>query len=295
MIHSKKDKIANRIITVVLLFVSLTMVIPILNILATSLSDPGRVSEISGLSIIPKGLSLLNFKVLFSNDNIVKSVFNSFLITAVGTMINLLLTSMAAYTLTRKDLIGKKLLMSLLIIIMVFEPGLIPEYLVVKELNLIDSYLSVILFKAVNVYYLIILMRFFEEVPESLIEAAKIDGAKHMTILYKVMFPLVKPALATIGLFYSVFHWNEYFRASIYLNSQSKWPLQVILRQFVVLDDTSAMIGADKLLSYSDTAQLDYNALQAGTIIIAMIPVLLLYPLILKYYTKGTMDGSIKG
>jgi putative aldouronate transport system permease protein len=184
--------------------------------------------------------------------------------------------------------------MTILIIVMVFEPGLIPEYLVIKKVGLIDTYLSVILYKAVNVYYLIILMRFFEEVPKSIIEAAKIDGAGHTTILFRMLLPLSKPAIATIGLFYAVFHWNEYFRASIYLNNSSKWPLQLVLRQFVVLDDTATMIGANSLLSFDKSAQLSYDALQAGTIVIAMIPVLLLYPIILKYYTKGTMEGGVK-
>ncbi len=282
------------LIIVGLFIVTVAMLIPILNILALSLSDPGRANEVKGMTIIPKGFSLINYRVLLSNPSVLKSIFNSIFITISATVINILFTSILAYVLTRKGLIGRKLLIIMLIVVMVFEPGLVPEYLLIKKLGLIDSYLSVILYKAINVYYLIILMRFFEEVPESLIEAAKIDGASHITILIKIILPLAKPAIATIGLFYTVFHWNEYFRASIYLNSTSKWPLQVVLRQFVVLDDTTSMIGADKLLSFSDAAQLNYNALQAGTIIIAMIPVLLLYPLILKYFTKGTFDGGVK-
>ena len=289
-----KIKIDQLIIYSVLFLITLTMLVPILNIFALSFTAPDRVSEVNGFTIWPKGFSLINYRVLLNNAMILKSLFNSMLITIIGTAISLVSTAMAAYTLTRENLIGRKFLMAILIIVMVFEPGLIPEYLVVKEIGLIDSYWSVILFKAVNVYYLIILMRFFEEVPKSLIEAARIDGAGHLAVLFKVLLPLLKPAMATIGLFYAVFRWNEYFRASIYLNSSSKWPLQVILRQFVVLDDTATMLGANNLLSYNEAAQLNFEALQAGTIVIALIPVLLLYPLILKYFTKGTMDGSIK-
>lgn len=289
-----KDKLFHISICILLFIITLTMLIPILKILALSLSAPDRVSEVKGLTILPKGFSLINYKALLSNPKILRSVFNSLFITIAGTAINLLLTAMAAYVLTRPTLAGKKFFMAILIIVMVFEPGLIPEYLVVKKLHLIDNYWSVILYKAVNVYYLIILMRFFEEIPKPLIEAAEVDGAGHMTILFRILLPLAKPAMATIGLFYAVFHWNEYFRASIYLNSADKWPLQVVLRQFVVLDDTATMLGANNLLSYSEAAQLSREALQAGTIIIAMIPVLLLYPLILKYYTKGTMDGGVK-
>lgn len=289
-----KIKIDQLIIYGLLFLITLTMLVPILNIFALSFTDPDRVAEVKGFTIWPKGFSLINYQVLLNNAMILKSLFNSMLITIIGTAISLVSTAMAAYTLTRENLVGRKFLMTILIIVMVFEPGLIPEYLVIKEIGLIDSYWSVILFKAVNVYYLIILMRFFEEVPKSLIEAARIDGAGHLAVLFKVLLPVLKPAMATIGLFYAVFRWNEYFRASIYLNSSSKWPLQVILRQFVVLDDTATMLGANNLLSYNEAAQLNFEALQAGTIVIALVPVLLLYPLILKYFTKGTMDGSIK-
>ena len=289
-----KIKIDQLIIYGLLFLITLTMLVPILNIFALSFSAPDRVAEVKGFTIWPKGFSLINYQVLLNNAMILKSLFNSMLITIIGTAISLVSTAMAAYTLTRENLVGRKFLMTILIIVMVFEPGLIPEYLVIKEIGLIDSYWSVILFKAVNVYYLIILMRFFAEVPKSLIEAARIDGAGHLAILFKVLLPVLKPAMATIGLFYAVFRWNEYFRASIYLNSSSKWPLQVILRQFVVLDDTATMLGANNLLSYNEAAQLNFEALQAGTIVIALVPVLLLYPLILKYFTKGTMDGSIK-
>ncbi len=289
-----KIKIDQLIIYGLLFLITLTMLVPILNIFALSFTAPDRVAEVKGFTIWPKGFSLINYQVLLNNAMILKSLFNSMLITIIGTAISLVSTAMAAYTLTRENLVGRKFLMTILIIVMVFEPGLIPEYLVIKEIGLIDSYWSVILFKAVNVYYLIILMRFFEEVPKSLIEAARIDGAGHLAVLFKVLLPVLKPAMATIGLFYAVFRWNEYFRASIYLNSSSKWPLQVILRQFVVLDDTATMLGANNLLSYNEAAQLNFEALQAGTIVIALVPVLLLYPLILKYFTKGTMDGSIK-
>lgn len=289
-----KIKIDQLIIYGLLFLITLTMLVPILNIFALSFTAPDRVAEVKGFTIWPKGFSLINYQVLLNNAMILKSLFNSMLITIIGTAISLVSTAMAAYALTRENLVGRKFLMTILIIVMVFEPGLIPEYLVIKEIGLIDSYWSVILFKAVNVYYLIILMRFFEEVPKSLIEAARIDGAGHLAVLFKVLLPVLKPAMATIGLFYAVFRWNEYFRASIYLNSSSKWPLQVILRQFVVLDDTATMLGANNLLSYNEAAQLNFEALQAGTIVIALVPVLLLYPLILKYFTKGTMDGSIK-
>ncbi len=288
------DRVFRTCIGIFLLAVAAIILVPVLNLLALSLTDPRRVSELSGLDVFPKGFSLIVYKVLAANPFFMKSILNSVFITVAGTLINLVATSMAAYALTRPNLPLKRVLMLLVIVIMVFEPGIVPEYLVVKKVGLMNSMWAVILYKSVNVYYLILLMRFFEEVPQSFIEAARVDGAGHWTILSRIMLPLSKSALATLGLFYGVMHWNEYFRASIYLNDPVKYPLQLILRQFVVLDDTAALVGAGTLYSYDEAARLSYAALRAGTIIVSIIPVLMLYPLILKYYTRGVMEGGVK-
>jgi putative aldouronate transport system permease protein len=291
---SPKDTLYRAVIGLFLVAASVIVLVPILNLLALSLSDSGRVSEVTGLTILPKGFSLVNYRVLAANPLFVKSIVNAVYITLVGTAINLVVTSMAAFALTRNTLPGRRWFMLLVIVIMVLEPGLIPEYLVIKKIGLMNSLWAVILYKTVNVYYLIILMRFFEEVPQSLIEAARVDGAGYGTIFAKIMIPLAMPALATLGLFYGVFHWNEYFRASIYLSDPDKYPLQLILRQFVVLDDTASLIGSGALFSYDEAARLNYGALKASTIIVAMLPVLIVYPLILRYYTKGVMEGGVK-
>jgi putative aldouronate transport system permease protein len=281
-------------IVLFLLIVSLVVLVPLLNLLALSLSSPARVSEVKGLTIFPKGFSLVNYRVLIANPFFMRSILNSIYITVVGTALNLLVTSMAAFALTRPKLPFKRFFQILIVVVMIFEPGLVPEYLVVKKIGLMNSLWAVILYKTVNVYYLIIMMRYFEEIPVSLIEAAQVDGASYWTILRKVILPLSKPALATLGLFYGVYHWNEYFRASIYLNDPNKYPLQLILRQFVVLDDTASLIGSGTLFSYDEAARLNYGALQASTIIVAMLPVLIIYPLILKYYARGVMEGGVK-
>lgn len=289
-----KDRFFRALIALVLLGICAVVLVPILNLLALSLSDPKRVSEVTGLTVIPKGFSTVVYRVLASNQLFVRSILNSVFITATGTAINLIITSMAAFALTRNTLPFRRFFMLLVIVVMVLEPGLIPEYLVVKRIGLMNSLWSVILYKTVNVYYLIILMRFFEEVPPSLVEAALVDGAGYGTILWRVMLPLSAPALATLGLFYGVYHWNEYFRASIYLSDPDRYPLQLILRQFVVLDDTTTLIGSGAMMSYDEAARLSYGALKAGTIVVAMLPVLFIYPLILKYYTKGVMEGGVK-
>lgn len=291
---SLRDRLSRVAIACVLVLVSIAVLVPILNLAALSLSDPKRVSEVTGLTVIPKGFSLVNYRVLAANSLFVRSILNSVFVTVVGTALNLALTSMAAFALTRPALPGKSFFMVLVIVVMVLEPGLVPEYLVMKRVGLMNSLWSVIAYKAVNVYYLIILMRFFEEVPQSLVEAAIVDGAGYGAVLLRIMLPLAKPALATLGLFYGVYHWNEYFRASIYVSDPIKYPLQLILRQFVVLDDTTTLIGSGAMLSYDEAARMSYAALKASTIMVAMLPVLIVYPLILKYYTQGVMEGGVK-
>jgi putative aldouronate transport system permease protein len=288
------ERAFRALVILVLVLAAVAVLVPMLNLLALSLTDPKRIAEMRGLSVLPKGFSLIVYKVLAGNPFFIRSILNSVYITGVGTAINLAMTAMAAYALTRGTLPGRRFFMVLVIVIMVFEAGIVPEYLIVKRVGLMNSRWSVILYKAVNVYYLIILMRFFDEVPQSLLDAARVDGAGHGSVLLNVMLPLSKSAIATLGLFYGVMHWNEYFRAGIYLNDPAKYPLQLILRQFVIVNDTASLLGSGTLFSYAEAARLSYAALRAGTIIVAIIPVLLLYPLILKYYTRGVMEGGLK-
>lgn len=290
----KRFSMTKSLIQFVLFLFALAILIPLLNILAMSLSEPSRVNELSGLGVIPKGFSLINYEIILSNPLIVRSLLNSLFITIVGTIINLFLTALTAYVLARTEFVGKKIVLFVLIGIMVFEPSMITEYLLMKDIGLLNSYAAVILYKAINVYYLFILMRFFQEIPDSIIEAARIDGAGHFRIFTKIVLPLSKPALATMALFYGVYHWNEYFRATIYITDPNKWPLQVVLRQFVVSQDNQTMLQGVEGMTPELLASLDFGSIQSATIIVAIIPMLLLYPLILKYFTKGTMDGGVK-
>jgi len=205
---SVADRLFRAAIALALLAISLVVIVPLLNLLALSLSDPGRVGEVTGLTVLPKGFSTVNYRVLAANPLFVRSIINALIITIVGTAINLLVTSMAAFALTRERLPGRRFFMLLVIVIMVFEPGLIPEYLVIKKIGLMNSLWSVILYKAVNVYYLIILMRFFEEVPTSLIEAARIDGASPLQLFRLVYLPLMAPSMVAVGTYALLLPWN---------------------------------------------------------------------------------------
>jgi len=292
--RKKALSISQIIIAAIMIFVMFTIIVPLLNIVARSFSDPELSQTMTGLDIIPKGFSLVNYKIIFSNPVIIPSILTSIFITVVGTALNILLTIVAAYALTRPNLPGKSLIMGFLIIMMLFDPGLVPEYLVVKELGLLGSKWSVILSMAVNVYYLIIMMRYFEDVPTSLYEAATIDGAGHFRTLFSVAAPLCKPGIATLTMFYGVLRWNEYVRSGAYITTLKNSPLQVVLRKFLVEGDTTSLIGAQNLLNYSELAKIDYTALTYATIVIAVTPILICYPFVLKFYTKGIMEGGVK-
>ena len=293
--RKKHYGIRQLLLAAVLFLFTLTMLIPLLHILARSLSDPMRSTEMSGLEIIPRGFSLINYQVIFGNKNFVPSIFNSIFITLIGTLLNMTLTITAAYVLTRPKLVGKKFLMSFFIVMMLFDPGIVPEYIVIRKLGLMGSQWSVILSQAVNVYYLVILMRYFEAVPRELTEAAEMDGAGHIVILWKIISPLAEAGIATLTMFYAVLRWNEYYRSGIYISKISKVPLQVILRKFVVSGDITTLIGTQNLMNYNELAKLDYTALQYSTIVVAIIPILLIYPVVLRFYNKDIFAGGVKG
>lgn len=289
-----KFSFTQIMIGLLMLFLMFTILVPLLNIVARSFSDPKLSSSMSGLDILPKGFSLVNYRIILSNPVIIPAVLTSIFITVVGTLINIGLTVTAAYALTRPKLPGKSIIMVFLILMMLFDPGLVPEYLVIKTLNLTGSKWSVILSMAVNVYYLIIMMRYFEDVPASLYEAATIDGAGHLRTLFTVAAPLCKPGIATLTMFYGVLRWNEYVRAGAYITTLKNSPLQVVLRKFLVEGDTTTLIGAQNLLNYNELAQIDYTALSYATIVIAIVPILICYPFVLKFYTSGVMEGGVK-
>ncbi len=280
------------LLTLSMLLVAATMLVPLLNILANSLSHYSKSPKMSGLRVIPDGFMLLNYQIVLSNTVIPPALLNSIFITVVGTVINILMTTTAAYALNHPRLLFKRAIMVFLIVMMLFDPGLVPEYLVIMKLGLMGSQWSVILVTAVSVYYLLIMMRYFQAVPSELYDAARIDGAGHLRMLFSIIYPLAKAGIATITMFYAVVRWNEYFKASIYITKISKTTLQVILRQYVVDNDTVNLIGERVLHQYLNF--IDMNALKNTAIVIAILPILLLYPLVLKYYTRDIFSGGVK-
>ena len=286
----QKIKPGQILIRLCLAVVTLIILIPILNILAKSVSDPHLVPYMKGWQFWPSGFDLVNYKLIFSNSLIIRSFINSVFITVVGTFLSLIVTGSAAYALTRPNLPCKKALMVVFIIMMIFEPSIIQDYFVVRNLNLLNNTWVMVIYNTVNVYYLILMMRFFEETPLALIEAAKIDGAGEISIFFKIFLPLNKIVLMTVGMFYAVVRWNEYFKSSVFLQTRETTVLQVFLKQFVVNGDSTTIASYANV----DLTSLNVGALKAATIVIVMVPILALYPLILKYYTGGVMSGGVK-
>jgi putative aldouronate transport system permease protein len=282
------------IVSTLLLLVVFTLQ-PLLNLLALSLSDASKVAGFSGLSIFPDGFSPDVWLLLLQHPNVQRGIFNSVWMTATSVTIGVFGTALMAWGMSRPGLPGRRLIFILVLVTIVFEPGIIPDYFLMKRMGLLNTPWSVIMYKAISAWYLIILIRFFEEIPKELLEASELDGANPFQQFWTVVLPLARPALATIGLFYFVAHWNEFFRPMIYMSDQAKWPLQVVLRQFVVEGDKLAMVGVDASNNYTGASQINIRALKAGMILLTIVPILAIYPLILKFFTKGTMTGALKG
>ncbi len=290
----RRNTLVYIIILVVLGILALVMIYPIYNQLVISLTGSEYIAEADGTTLIPRDFTIDTYKHVLAIPKVYRGILNSLLITGLGLFVNIVLSSMGAYVLINKDLAGRQVFMTMIVITMIFEAGLIPDYFLMKDLHLLNRYWSVVLYKAVNPYYLIILMRFFTAVPKSLIEAARIDGYGDFRILFKIVIPISIPGIVTISLFYGVFHWNEYFRAMIYLTDEAKWPLQVILRELIVSMEKAAFIGGTNFQRLTGAAAIDFKAIKASLIIIAILPILVFYPFILRYFVKGRTSGAVK-
>jgi putative aldouronate transport system permease protein len=270
-----------------LLLYALICFIPILHVFATSIADSSQLAAHPFL-LIPTQFSLDGFRFIFSSNTLPRSLLNTIFITVIGTALNVIVTSLLAYPLSRKYLKGRNPVMLMIVFTMLFAGGLIPNFLLVKSLGLLNSYWSLWLTGLVSPFILIILKSFFQVLPDELEESAKIDGAKDPFILFRIILPLSLPAIATISLFYAVGHWNTFLSAILYMNDQSKWPIQVLLRQIVTV--STAGIGDDEFTYIPPS-----SIVRAAVIVVATLPILFLYPFLQKYFTKGVLLGSVKG
>jgi putative aldouronate transport system permease protein len=272
---------------IMLVGVAIATLYPVLYIAAVSLSDTASVSQ-GQVWLLPKGLNFEAYAEVLKDDKIPRAYLNTIFYTAFGTFVNLLMTAIAAYPLANRDLVFRKFWMLMIVLTMFLNPGIIPNYLIMQQLGLIDSVWALVLPNAIWTFELIILKTFYENMSSQIREAALIDGASEFRILFNIVIPLSKPAMASIGLFYFMGHWNSFFLPMIYLNDQALYPLQVVLRGMLIFNEGSTAGLVDK-------AALAPQAMKNATIVLAMIPVLIVYPFAQKYFAKGVMLGSEKG
>ncbi len=268
--------------------ITLVMLFPFVYVLAVSFSNYQDVVS-KGLVIFPTHPTFDAYSYVLKSGTVTNSLIISLFITVVGTFVNLALTVTMAYGLSRRGVIGRGVILALVLFTILFAPGIIPKYLVVKQLGLIDSLWSLILPGAISAFNLVVIRNFFMSLPDELIESAKLDGANDIRVLWSIVLPLSKAVVAAIGLFYGVSHWNDFFDAILYINDAAKWPVQLVLRQFVLQGST--------LTDTLDPNQLPPPPLtvQMAVVVIATVPILVVYPFLQKYFTKGVLTGSIKG
>ncbi|MEC0226353.1 carbohydrate ABC transporter permease [Paenibacillus alba] len=272
----------------VLIVTSLSMIAPLIHLLAVSLSLP-EYANAKLVGLWPKGMQLDVYGSIFALDEIWRAMGVSIYITVIGTLVTLLLCSLLAYTLTRPMMPGRKIILKLIVITFVFPVPLIPSYLLVKQLGMMNSLWSLIIPGAMSAFYVLIIRTFFQGVPGELFEAAKIDGCGEQRIYTRIVLPLSMPVLATITLFHTVSQWNSYFSATIYIRSRELYPLQVLLRNLIV--DNGANTG---MSDFQLSTQFTPEMMKAGIVLVATLPILIVYPLLQKHFVKGAMLGSVK-
>lgn len=272
---------------VLLIAIAIVALVPFIYVLAGSFATEAELATRS-FFLWPETFSLDAYEAIFTSPAFIRALITTIAVTAVGTLVQLMLTATMAYPLSKANLPGGRLILSLIVFTMVFGGGMIPTFLVVKDLGLLNNYWALILPMAINPFSLIIIKNFFQQLPAELEESAKIDGANELQTLWSIVLPLSKPVLATFALFYAVGIWNDFMSPLLYLNDNSMWTLQMFLRQVTVATDLSVV--------EQDPTQLPpAQGIKFAVIIVATLPIVLFYPFLQKHFAKGMLIGSVKG
>ncbi|MFM9281747.1 carbohydrate ABC transporter permease [Paenibacillus jiagnxiensis] len=303
MITSVKETRSDRLFIILnYIYLSIAMIIvlyPVLYILSASVSEPRYVNS-GEMWLFPKGWNLDGYTRVFENAKIWNGYANTILYTVLGTLLNLAVTLPAAYALSRKDLVGRNFFMGMMLVTMFFSGGIVPAYLLIKSLGLMNSMGALILPVAASVWNIIVARTFFQStIPHELQEAAQMDGCTNFRLFVRIILPLSGPIIAVMALFYGVSHWNSYFSALIYLTDESKYPLQLILRQILVLQEmtaetTGVAISGDMAIAMNNKADMA-SLVKYAAIIVSTLPVIVIYPFLQRYFVQGVMIGSVKG
>ncbi|NMA84450.1 MAG: carbohydrate ABC transporter permease [Epulopiscium sp.] len=290
-----KESISRKVFRLfnglLMIFMMIICLYPMLYVLFASFSHASRFMEHQGPLLKPLGFNLESYKMVFRDPMIIKGYGNTIFIVVIGTLFNILMTAFCAYFLSRKNVMFKTPIMIFVTFTMFFSGGLIPFYLTVRNVGLYNNHWALILPGVINTYNMIIMRTGFQGIPDSMEESAKIDGAGHLTILFRIVLPLAKPVMAVMVLYYAVGHWNGWFNAMIFLQDRKKFPLQLILREILIQNDTSQMTGGVSAVDQEAIGE----TIKHAVIVVATLPILMVYPFLQKYFVEGIMIGAIKG
>lgn len=264
---------------------------PFYDVLILSLSNTISVA-VHTPYMFPFTIDFTGYRTILQDEYFLKALLVSIFVTLMGTAINMFLSIMGAYVLSRRGLIGRKVMLTMILFTMLFGGGLVPTYMIVKGIGLVNSIWAMILPTAISTYYLIIMKNYFLNLPDGLLEAAQLDGANQWQILYKVVIPISKPFIATFALFYSVERWNEWYNALLYINRKDLFPLQIYLREILISLNTQLSTQAQQMVS--STQKVSTTAVQMAAIIITAVPIICVYPFLQKYFVCGIMVGGLK-
>ncbi|MCJ7841679.1 carbohydrate ABC transporter permease [Lederbergia sp. NSJ-179] len=289
------DKTFDLLNKLVVLFVTIIIIYPLVFAISASISDPAAVST-GKMWLWPVDITFKGFQVIFENDAIWLGYRNTILYTVLGTLLHLIILLPCAYALSRKEVMGKKLILWFVLFTMLFNGGLIPTYLVVKSLGMVDTIWAIVVPGVVGAWSILVARTFFEQnVPDQLVEASRMDGASDFYTFFKIVLPLSAPIIAVMALFHGVSLWNQYFTALIYLTDTNLFPLQLILREILIIHEVDTAAGGGAALGDSLVEQVKTAALvKYAVIIVAALPLLIVYPFLQRYFVQGVLIGSIK-
>lgn len=291
MLQSKKDRLFNATNLFFLTVIGLVTLFPLYYVLVVSFSDPAEFIR-NKATLFPKKWSLDSYRYLLSTNSFTRAIGNSAFLATVGTMLSLFVTSCLSYALSRRRLQGRRVMMLLILLTTLFNPGIIPPYLLIRDLHLINSTWSLILPVLTSGWYVLLMKGFFDSIPSSLEEAARIDGCNDIGVWWRIILPLSLPSLAAFGLFYAVAYWNTFFTALLYINDFNKQPLQVLLQNMLI--DSSTASGGTAAVEITAEQQIPSETLKMAAVVIATVPILMVYPFLQKHFAKGAMVGSVK-
>ncbi|MGZ0148202.1 carbohydrate ABC transporter permease [Kribbella sp. WER1] len=262
---------------------------PFVGVLTTSFAGQDDVNRTGGLVMLPREWTLEAYRAIFSGGVVTRALLVSVFVTAVGTLCSMAVSTLLGYALASQEMVGRSWMLMLVLLSLLFSPGLIPSYLMVKQLGLIDSLWALIVPTMLSGFNVIVVRAFFMGIPDELLQSARIDGASEWAIFRLIVLPLSKAVLAVVGLFYAVGYWNAFFNVMLYINDQSKWTLQYVLRTYVV---NNTRIGSDQV---NVDALPPQPALQMAVLVVSIVPVLLVYPFLQRHFAKGALTGAVKG